>query len=312
MIRQVHDGLFVRRRRIIDLQLIFVRQRVNHRHGQIPWISLFAVLTHIFHLNRCLAALRDILRLPHRLVETFDPAMQAVVSVVLRQRVFSPINAEFPVRNSVSISANQNSQVVLVQFISGQVVVTQRHVGHLPGLVRHHDRDHRRAEIRNAHLHSILVLQRIKLRGLPVRSRPKHFLFHRFRHFRRFFGQHRHRQTCRQSDAHHSCFHELPPHFDARKNSLISPDLSSRLFPCPRHQPFRPPVPRGTSAASRSIPPAGTRLASRSSTCASRWQTPSSFLSRRESAPGNAPALPQFPGAVCWRRTTTRSLPTNP
>ena len=156
--------------------------------------------------------------------------MQAVVSVVLRQRIFTPVNTEFPVRNSVSVPANQNAQVILVQFVSGQVVVPQRHVGHLSGLVRRHNRNHRRAEIGDAHLHSILVLQRIQVRGFSICRRAKHFLFHRFRHFRRFFGQHRHRQTCRQSDAHHSCFHELPPHFDAQKNSLISPDLSSRLL----------------------------------------------------------------------------------
>src|SRR6267154_2831081 len=270
MVCQVYDCFLVRRRRIINLQLVLIRQRINHRHRQVPWISLFAILAHVFHLDCCLAALRDILRLPHPPVETLDPAMQAVVSVVLRQRVFSPINAEFPVRNSVSVPANQNSQVILVQFVSGQVVVTQRHVGHLPGLVRRHNRNHRRAEIRNAHLHSILIFQRVKVRGFSICRSAKHFLFHRFRHFRRFFGQHRHRQTCRQSNAHHSCFHELPPHFDAQKNSLISPDLSSRIFPRPHCPPIRPPVPRGTSAASRSIPPADTRLASRSSTCASR------------------------------------------
>src|SRR5689334_10398444 len=91
MVGQVHDCVFVRRGAVVDVQRVFIVQRIANRNLELARIALFAVLTRVAKLQARTLVARDFLSAPHAPVETPYPAVQAVGAVVYRHMIGMPI-----------------------------------------------------------------------------------------------------------------------------------------------------------------------------------------------------------------------------
>ena len=122
---QIDDGIFVGRRRIIDLQLIVIRQRVRDLDRQIPGIAFLPVLAQIVQLQRCSAGGGNVFRLPNHFVKAPHATVQVVLSVVFRKRVGGSIQRELAMRDPIGITANRGAEIGFVMQIPIKIVVSK-------------------------------------------------------------------------------------------------------------------------------------------------------------------------------------------
>ncbi len=75
VIGQIHGRGFVGSRLVVDLQFVFIGQRVNHRGGQFAGVAFLAVLAHVGQLESHAVARLGGFGLPHLFVKALLAAM---------------------------------------------------------------------------------------------------------------------------------------------------------------------------------------------------------------------------------------------
>src|SRR5260370_7976596 len=65
---------------------------------------------------------------PQRFVETFDAAVESVVTVVLGKRVGFAVEHELPMADAVSLPANERSEIPLVCGLAGGHTLAQHDI----------------------------------------------------------------------------------------------------------------------------------------------------------------------------------------
>ena len=102
--------------------------------------------------------------------------MQTMAEVVLRQLVVLAVHGQMSLVYSVGVSAHRRTIVARTVHRVGilpDVVVAENHIRRLAVLVGHAERYHAAAEVRDADLHAVGVLQRVELHGFFVYRRVK-------------------------------------------------------------------------------------------------------------------------------------------
>ena len=97
----------------------------------------------------------------------------ALMRVVLSQLVSHTVECELAVADAVGIAANAGTVVggrVQRVGILGYVVEAQHYVSRLAVLVGNNERHHAATIVGDAHLHAVLVLQRVELHWLVLES----------------------------------------------------------------------------------------------------------------------------------------------
>ena len=160
VVRQVHHGRLVGRRLIANVHSVVIGQFVSHLHRKVTREACLAVRREIGQLQGLVIKL---LRIPNHSVIAFRTAMQAVAVVVLRQVIFRTIQRKLRISNTVAITTDQTTIVVVrVGHVLVDVVIAQHHIRQFTVLVRHHDRHQATAPVRHAGLSALLIGQYIQ------------------------------------------------------------------------------------------------------------------------------------------------------
>ena len=106
MIGQVHDCVFVRRGAVVDVQRVFIVQRIANRNLELARIALFAIRTGVAKLQARTLVAGDFLSPPDAPVEAPYPAVLAVGTIVYRHMVSVPIQLENALRNAIAVAAD--------------------------------------------------------------------------------------------------------------------------------------------------------------------------------------------------------------
>src|SRR4030095_2793857 len=110
MVGYIDWRCLVCRRFEFDFNLVAWSERVGDSQRQCPWVSLVGVGARVCKHDANPFLFLKGFRLPHCLIEPFDPAVKVVRSIVDGQRVSLTIESESSFADSVAIPANDRSQ----------------------------------------------------------------------------------------------------------------------------------------------------------------------------------------------------------
>src|SRR5881227_924297 len=105
MMREINYGVFIGRRKVINLQFIVISQRVNDPHAQVAGIAFLAVVAKVSEFERGDASYLQRARCPDNFIEPFDAAVQVILVVVSGEFVFDTVEGETPSGNAVAVTA---------------------------------------------------------------------------------------------------------------------------------------------------------------------------------------------------------------
>ena|SRR5436309_949208 len=108
MVRQVHYRILIGGRPVIQLQLVVFSNGVCHDGRQVSRIAFFSVLTEVSQLESLCVGLS---RLPDDFIESSQPSVQMIWTVVLSQFVFRSVQREPGAADAIAVASNQSAEV---------------------------------------------------------------------------------------------------------------------------------------------------------------------------------------------------------
>ena len=114
--REINYGVFIGRRKVINLQFIVIGQCVNDSHAQVAGIALLTVVAKVSEFECGEAACLQRARRPDNFVESLDAAVQVILVVVSGEFVFDSVEAETPLGNAVAVTTYERAQVARVTW----------------------------------------------------------------------------------------------------------------------------------------------------------------------------------------------------
>ena len=115
VVGEVKHSLLVGGGSVVEVQSILIVESVHNLGINVARESGITVRSAQSEFNSVVTGL---VGFPYSIVEALGSAMQAVAIVVLRQHIFYAIEREFAVFNTVSVSANEGTEVTVdVQIV---------------------------------------------------------------------------------------------------------------------------------------------------------------------------------------------------
>src|SRR5215213_172322 len=141
MVGKINDRILVRRGRVVESQLVVVRERVDHRACQVPRIVLLAILAEVRQLQ---SLSRSLLGFPDHLVKAAGTAMKMIFTVVDRQLIRLPVQREFSLPDAIPIAADQSAEIWRRsrRKVAFQIVKSQHNIAYLSVAVGDLQRDY--------------------------------------------------------------------------------------------------------------------------------------------------------------------------
>src|SRR2546430_991588 len=170
MTGEIDDGVLVRCGPVFDLQLISIRERVDHSDREVAGITFFAILASISQSER--RAVRNFQRPggPNNFIESFDAAVQVIFAVVDGQHVLMTVEGEAAFRDAIPITADDRAEVRIAFQIRIEVIEAENNIVTLPFTVRHFERCDNAAVVGDLNFSSAAIRQSIDIYVLSVRS----------------------------------------------------------------------------------------------------------------------------------------------
>lgn len=166
VVGHIHDRGLVRFGRIANIDGVIVGQRHRHPAVEIPREALFAVLRRIGQLQLAVALLHGV---ENPVLKSPGTSVQTVTIVILRQLVFNAVQCDPPLPDAVGIAADRSPEVSRNRPVIPDVIESEHDVAHDAVTVGNHHRHDASAEVGDAHLHALVVLQNKQVGFLPVR-----------------------------------------------------------------------------------------------------------------------------------------------
>src|SRR2546427_12430721 len=107
VLREIDWRRFVRRREVVDDQLVLSGERVRHSHVEVARIAFLTIGTRVPQLERRCAARRT----PHALVKSLAAAVQMIRTDVRGELVGLSVQREARVGNAVGATADDGAEV---------------------------------------------------------------------------------------------------------------------------------------------------------------------------------------------------------
>ena len=178
VVGEVHDRRPVGLGQIGDFQCVVVVEIEDGLHAHFAGIALVAVLRHEGHHH----AVGLYAALPDAVGKSLRAAVQVVHAVVDLQPVLLAFDGHLPEGDAVGAPAHAFARSGSVEEIAFGMFVTQHHVGHAALAVGHLHRNDCGAVVRELHLGSRVVAQRVEDDRLAFRGHAPDVLFD-FYHF---------------------------------------------------------------------------------------------------------------------------------
>ena len=159
VVGEVNHRLLVRRRFVLDVDGIVIRQGISNLDVEVAREASLAVLREVGEFDRLG---RRLVSCPHLPVEALGTTVEAVRLVVLGKSVLCPVELELTVGDTVAVATDEGTKVARAVDIGLDAVVSEDDVGHLAVLVGHHDRDEAAAPVGNASLGTFGILEDVE------------------------------------------------------------------------------------------------------------------------------------------------------
>ena len=168
MAGQVDQRVPVRRRAVVDTELIVVGQGESDGDEEVARVALLAVPAQIAEFERLGIGVID---LPDHLVEPTQPAVKMVRAVVLGEFVFHAVQREPALCDPVPVSADQRSEVgVVAAQVLLQAVEAEDDIAAPAGTVGRVERDDGPAVGHDGGFNAVGIRQGIELDGGSIRG----------------------------------------------------------------------------------------------------------------------------------------------
>ena len=131
VIGEVDYGLRIGLRAEGNPELVLLAPGVTDDHGQIAGISHLAVSGHILELHHPLV----LAGLPYLVLETLRTTVEVVRTIIDREAVLHPVQAETACRNAVGVPSRALAQTRTVSKVILRLAVSEHHVAQLAVLV---------------------------------------------------------------------------------------------------------------------------------------------------------------------------------
>ena len=118
MLCEVDRRRFVRRREVVDDQLVLIGERIRHSHVEVARIAFLTIGTRVPQLERRCAARRT----PHALVKSLAAAVQMIRTDVRGELVGLSVQRKARVGNAVGATADDGAEVLGIVMVLLDVV----------------------------------------------------------------------------------------------------------------------------------------------------------------------------------------------
>ena len=108
--REIDYGVFISRRKVINLQFIIISQRVNDPHAQVAGIAFLTIAAKVSEFERGDASCLQRARCPDNFVESLDAAVQVIGPVAGCKLVSDPVEGKPAARNPIRITADDRAE----------------------------------------------------------------------------------------------------------------------------------------------------------------------------------------------------------
>src|SRR6202158_1396234 len=116
VIRKIYNRVVVRRRGLLNLQFIFISQRINDLCCKCSRIAFLPCCAYIFQLQRIRVAPRYISCGPDYAVEPLMASVQMIFPVIARELVRFVIQRELSQRDAIRITSNNSAEMTRVSY----------------------------------------------------------------------------------------------------------------------------------------------------------------------------------------------------
>ena len=168
VVRQVDDGLLVRRGHVADGKLVVVGEGIDDGHLHLAREAFFEVGRHIVEHQCVLAHLHGV---PHARVPSFHTAVERVGAVVDGQLVFLAVERKLSLGDAVAVASDERREVCLAA-VDGlmDVGIALDDVGTVAVFVGHHDGQDSSAIVGHCHFVALIVAKDVEVCILTVDS----------------------------------------------------------------------------------------------------------------------------------------------
>ena len=166
MIRQIQNGVFVRRRLVIDDKFVSLIQAVGDQSLQRSGIAFLPIDADVAQFKRKPVTCVDNLAVPDNLVESAEAAVKRIRTIVPGKFVNMAVQFEFAVRNPIGIPSHQCTEKRILSQIAIKIVKPQYDIRELSISVGRFEGDDTPSEIRDSRFSAGRVRQGVQGDGL--------------------------------------------------------------------------------------------------------------------------------------------------